>query len=601
MPQRKIPVPREHMTRLVQLGVILFCISAQTFIITRRKFLCLSFRGQFMLLICPRCQNTYTIDDQVYAQQGAVCQTCMEQLVPCQDNGYNPNAQWGQDAQWGGQQYGQDARWGGQQYGQDAQWGGQQYGQDAQWGNQPQQQYGQDAQWGGQQYGQDAQWGQQYGQDAQWGNQPQMPADAQWGNQQVMGGSASPAPDAPGNPAPVYASNERTVALDLDDISAQMPSLEAQNSASKAAAGSDNDGWGDMPAPNAAPSFSVNRSGNQVVVGSPLPAQATNGMTHQIDLKDVEEMYGDKGTFIRNFFKSLSKKHFIIAGASAGAALILFIIVTIVATRPEKIEYDINRDGEIVEKGTAERPLSFQEMVAQTKTAIPSLHPMEGERVEKGVLIGASSDAGIIYNNKKIASVDEITKSGAPQFSSAIFDAAQKDKTGLEVPFIILVDSSLSMSAVYRLMYSLGPVGRTLELGGSTSSGVTTLPVFPYEWPSHDMFDYPAESTPSVQVKVTRTDIILRRTPKNASEPLLVTAEGEKLTEVTGQILGAKIVSDNIPIALSRLKSTKQGDILITTDGDVSLGTFLNVVKYIIGDKDMPNVQRFLLETVPLR
>ena len=81
-----------------------------------------------MLLTCPQCQNSFMIDDQVYAMQGgAYCEQCQVPLVPS-EMGYG---QWQQSQQMPMNQ----AQWGQQPMDQ-AQWGQQPMDQ-AQWGQQP--------------------------------------------------------------------------------------------------------------------------------------------------------------------------------------------------------------------------------------------------------------------------------------------------------------------------------------------------------------------------------------------------------------------------------------------------------------------------------
>ena len=51
-----------------------------------------------MLLTCPQCQNTYQLDDQIYAQQGgALCAQCQIPLIPVDSVGYDQ--QWQQQGQ----------------------------------------------------------------------------------------------------------------------------------------------------------------------------------------------------------------------------------------------------------------------------------------------------------------------------------------------------------------------------------------------------------------------------------------------------------------------------------------------------------------------
>jgi len=584
-----------------------------------------------MLLICPRCQNTYTFDDQAYAQQGAMCQNCMEPLVPCQDGNYAQNAQWGNDAQWGNQpqyqqndaqwgnqpQYQNDAQWGNQpQYQNDAQWGNQpQYQNDAQWGNQPQ--YQNDAQWGNQpQYQNDAQWGNQpqYQDDAQWGNQPQYqddaqwgnssqgPSDAQWGNQpQAQMPAATPAPQA-------YAGSERTVALDLDEFNANADFDQLSEGHGPSPIASD-DGWSNNPPTevgNAHETVALldsiqPRPSGQIVVGSQSPEVSSAGMTRQIDLKDVEDMYGDKGTFARNFIPSINIKYFIIAGAAAAVAIIIFIVVLIIANKEEKPDLDIAKDGSIIVAGTQqEEPLTFKEIADATKSSIAGITIFEGNNVSEGFIVGASENTGIILNNKKLVSLSEL--SNGDLFNDTVFKYAEDNKSSdIRQPFILLLDETLPISVAYRLMYTLAPTRHPILLGGITPNGnVTTIEIAPYEWPEHDHFIYSMEATPNTSLKITRKDITLRRTTENA-DPLSIKEDGTAMTELVDEIRAGKLIFDNINPALAKFRQTGQSSLLIESDGDITISTFLNVALKIQGDPNIPNVKKLLLKEVPLR
>ncbi|MBQ1267375.1 MAG: hypothetical protein IIY06_11580 [Proteobacteria bacterium] len=558
----------------------------------------------------------------MYAQQGAVCQNCMEPLVPAQ-NGY------GNDAQWGNQpQYGNGAQWGNQpQYGNDAQWGNQpQYGNDAQWGNQPQ--YGNDAQWGNQpQYGNDAQWGNQpqYGNDAQWGNQPQYGNDAQWGNQpQYNAGTPAEqvnmktvgldiddiehftgggAPSAP----PKYEGSERTVALDLSDVDTSSADANdwgnsggewnESNRGGAATVALDAPDFSNLPTPSS-PSPQAAAAG-QIIIGQALPNKGNDQMTHQIDLRDVEKMYGTKsGNPIVMFYRSLPKLAFIISGALIGLALIGIIVTAIIVNQPEKVEHEITSDGEIVVKGTPAKPLTFKEIAAQTKANIPNSIPLSTDDIKEGILIGVSESAGILYNNNKVMSLDEFKDSDA--FNQKLYTYAHADRdTPSQIPIILLVDGSLPMSTIYRLMYTLGPTRRQILIGGSTSTGVSAVSIEPLDWPDHETYIYSYEMAPNTQLKITRSDLVLRRS-NDKGEPLMLNEANEPIFELRDEFLGGKVIYTNIQPALSGLKSAKQQSIRITTDGNVKVEQFINIVLHIQGDRENPNVQKLLLDTVPL-
>lgn len=322
-------------------------------------------------------------------------------------------------------------------------------------------------------------------------------------------------------------------------------------------------------------------------------------MTHQIDLRDVEKMYGTKGVnpFVM-FYRSLPKLALIISGALIGLALIGIIIAAIIVNQPEKVEHEITSDGEIVVKGTPAKPLSFKEIAAQTKTNIPYAIPLDTDDVKDGILIGVSESAGILYNNNKVMSLDEFTDSDA--FNQKLYTYAHEDRdTPSQIPIILLVDGSLPMSVIYRLMYTLGPTRRQILIGGSTSTGVSAISIEPLDWPDHETYIYSYEMAPNTQLKITRSDIVLRRTNDNA-EPLMLNEANEPIRELRDEILGGKAIYTNIQPALSGLKSAKQQSIRITTDGDVKVMQFINIVLHIQGNPENPNVQKLLLDTVPL-
>lgn len=559
-----------------------------------------------MLLVCPRCQNTYTLDDQIYAQQGALCQTCMEPLVPMQDNGYDQGAQWGNQPQ-----YGSDAQWGNQpQYGNDAQWGNQpQYGNDAQWGNQPQ--YGNDAQWGNQpQYGSDAQWGNQplNGNDAQWGNQPvngQWGQQAQWNQGGQANGGYDPMPtlgldeQAIGSmssetPVNYSDSNERTVALEIG-----VPAPAAQESMM-----ADDDGWGDawggegaVPSKKEVPAAPpVSRQ----VIGSPMVNMGNDQKTRQIDAKMVQKMYGDRLNPVSEFFKSLPNSAIV---SSIVMILLVFggcgYVVYENVLRPEKIERDITADGDIVIAGTAAKPETFKEIAAKTKAAIPSIKPFDGQPIDAGIVIGISDDTGVIYNNKKITSLDTLETSSA--FVKELYEAAAADHdTPIEQPIVLFFDETLPMSVAYRALYSLGPTRRKVLIGGTTATGVTAIEFNPSDWPDHEGFIYGAEPPANTQIKITREDILMRRTSAN-NEALLIDEDGNEHFDLRDHILGGKIVLQNINGGLAKLRAVKHPSILLTTDGDVTVGTFLTIALQVYGDINTPNVKKLLLDQVPLR
>lgn len=419
--------------------------------------------------------------------------------------------------------------------------------------------------------------------------------------------------------------SERTVALDLDDING------TDGAGSWGGSGGGGEGWdagnnagggvatvaldapdfSNLPMPGNSSPTPVATSGSlapsagtpapgQIVVGTALPDQGNNQMTHQIDLRDVEKMYGIGGgnPFVM-FFRSLPKLALIISGVLIGLALIGVIVSIIVANQPDKVEHEITSDGDIVVKGTPAKPLSFKDIATQTKASIPDAIPLlDFKDIQEGILIGVSESTGILYNNNKVLSLDEFTSTDA--FNEKLFKYASADHdTPSQIPFILYADGSLPMSVIYRLMYTLGPTRRNMYIGGSTSTGITSFILEPVDWPDHESHIYSMEMPPNTQLKITRSDLVLRRTSEKA-EPLMHNDQNEPIRELRDEFVGGKVIYTNIQPALNQLRSQHQQSIRVTTDGNVTLTQFMNIVLHIQGNPDNPNVQTFLLDQVPL-
>ncbi|MGN1073251.1 MAG: hypothetical protein ACI4VB_11205 [Bradymonadia bacterium] len=576
-----------------------------------------------MLLRCSQCQNTFYMDEQAYAAQGgAMCEQCRVPLIPVAEEG----AQWGQqspvDAQWGqqpGAQWGQqspaNAQWG-QQPG--AQWG-QQSPANAQWGQQPGAQWGQqppaDAQWGQQppvdaQWGQqppvDAQWGQQPPVDAQWGQQP--PVDAQWGQQPPVDAQWGQMADQPKEtialtdaiePCEVVRhddANERTVALaDWDSNSIpQMPVTQAN--------APQNDGWGawgqpeDNPPTQNVPAISANKDPHAIVVGRELPPGANEGMTRQIDVRAVQEMYGDKINPLKAFFRSLPRRYLIMAGGALGVAVIVFVVVAYAITRPPKVEKVIREDGEVVDAGTPEREKTFADLAKESRDLSAAFIPFDGPLAQEGSIVAIDDAIGVRYDLTQIASVQDISSGAA--YVPVLADAA-KDNSDKPKPITLLFAESLSMSSIYRVMYSLATTNRPLSIGGTAHNGIATFNLTPCGWPDHGLYIFQSCKDVKVEVKITRANVTMRRLVDADTIPIALLPDGTKLTEVKADIVGNKIQFESLNDAISRLRA-KGTTVQLTTDGDVSFGVFLQIARKIYGSYDNPNVRQLYIASIPL-
>ena len=573
-----------------------------------------------MLLTCPQCQNSFMIDDQVYAMQGgAYCEQCQVPLVPS-EMGYGQwqqsqqmpmnQAQWGQQpmdqAQWGQQpmdqaQWGQQpmdqAQWGQQPMG-DAQWG--QPMDQAQWGQQPMNQ----AQWGQQPMG-DAQWGQPMGQ-AQWGQQP--PSDAQWGQMADAPKETVALMETVGQDDVVRHNdaNERTVALsDWDGVSQVPPPPTMSMPQGNGMTGDDDwDSWGGSPrarveevrtADAAALGQQINP--NALVVGNALPPGAHEGMTREIDARDVQSLYGDKLNPIAEFLRSIPMRYLIIAGGVLGASLVVFIIVAVVITRPPKVEQEI-RNGEIVDVNAPEREKTFSEIARESISLSPSFIPFDGNLAKEGSVVGVAEDIGVYYDLNKIAEIDDVVRGGV--YVEKIAAGVEDHGTKSGKPITMLFGESLPMSAVYRTMYTLGPTTRKLFIGGTTHSGISTFKYHPCGWPDHDMFIFETCKDVPIDVKITRTKVTIRRVSDAGSVPLVVLDDGTELTEVSADIIGTKVQFDGIQMAISRLSMVSGATVRFVTDGDVTFGVFMTIAQRVYGSDDKPNIKTLYLAPVPL-
>ena len=559
-----------------------------------------------MLLTCPNCQNSYLVDDQLYARQGgALCDQCHQPLIPMQNNaGGQPN-QWNQQqAQWNQAQ----AQWNQSQ----GQWG-----QDVQWGQQPNSWSQQQAQWNQQQ----AQWGQQPPLDAQWGQQP--PLDAQWG-QQPSGGSPwgsqeqwsqmadKPLPTEAFNevlppPLPVNhnRSNERTVAIDSAASKPPLPKAGAGSqsfSNREKVSSADDDDWGawaDAKFENSpttdAPSV-PGRGSHTIEVGRPMNQAVREGMTRAIDIQTLHELYHDDVNPITEFFKSLPIRYLIVAGTVLVLAMVGFGISAYLINKPEEVPLEFDEKGDIVEEDAPAPEKTFSDIVRETKALSTGFMPLDdGDDLKSGSLLAVVNDKGIFYNGEKIANVND-AKAGS-DFVEKIYTAINKDTAHVNEPIVFLSEGALPMSAVYRIMYSAGVTSRKLLFGGTTTTGVTAIEIAPCKWPDHELVIFGECNTVTSTLKLARTEMILRG---ERGAHLGMTPEGEFVSELRDEIIDTKINTENIDAGLSYLQSTQSASVLIDVDGVVTFDIFLRSASILLGNRTKTNVNKMFLKRVPL-
>lgn len=556
-----------------------------------------------MLLTCPNCQNSYLVDDQLYAQQGgALCEQCHQPLVPMQNDMGGQQDQWSQQqAQWNQSQ----AQWNQQQ----AQWG-----QDVQWGQQPDQWSQQQAQWNQQQAqwnqsAMDAQWGQQPPFDAQWGQQPA--GNNPWGSQEQWSQMADkPLPteafnDALPPPLPLNhnRSSERTVAIDsphkppLPKVGAAAQSFSNEKSKS-----SDDDDWGawgdskmdNMPTSNA-PAV-AERSSHTIEVGRPMNKVGRENITRAIDIETLHELYHDDVNPVVEFFKSLPLRYLIMAGTILVLAFITFGISAYLINKPEEVPLEFDEKGDIVVDDAPIPEKTFSDIVRETKALSTGFMPLDdGDDVKSGSILAVINDKGIFYNGEKIANVND-AKTGS-DFVEKIYSEINKDTAHVNEPIIFLAEGSLPMSAVYRIMYSAGVTSRKLLFGGTTTTGVTTIEIAPCKWPDHDLVIFGECNTVRTTLKLSRTEMVLRA---EHGSHLGLTPEGESISELRDEIIDTKINTENIDPGLSYLQSTQSAAVLIDADGAVTFDIFLRAASILLGNRTKTNVNQMFLKRVPL-
>ena len=560
-----------------------------------------------MLLTCPQCQNTYQLDDQLYAQQGgALCAQCQIPLVPVDNDAYNQQWQQGGD-QWGQPQQnqwdqGQQGQW---NQGQQGQWD-----QQGQW--QQQEQWDQQNQWQQQQgqWDQQNQWQQQQGQwdqqnqwqqQDQWNQQNQRQQQNQWQQPQAQQNWDGPMPtmafDAPQmDQEPIVQHNdggERTVALDVDkgDWASQLPGgAGAQTNNNGGDDWNMPDSWNKSPASSPAPSAPAQPG---VVVGHPMERAASEGMTRQIDISTVQKMYGDKVNPVKEFIRSIPVRYFIIVGGVLLVAIIGFIIGAIaINSEPDRPVASADDDS-----ANPDAPKSFDDIVRDSKALSPSFYPFEGPLAKSGSVVAVSQSIGVVYNEKRIAGLDELQGTSSA-FVDKIFQSVKSDLNG-NGPIIFLFDEVLPMSIVYKIMYSMAVTSRPVVFGGVMSNGISTLELTPCNWPEHGFTTFSECNSASIELSVRKQELILRRV--NGDTPLAIDPDGTTHTELRDEIFGDKINIINLAPGISRLSASSGSIVRVASDGDVSFGVFLSAVLAIRGNVDTPNVKSFFMLPVPLR
>lgn len=321
-------------------------------------------------------------------------------------------------------------------------------------------------------------------------------------------------------------------------------------------------------------------------------------MTRQIDIRTVQKLYGDKVNPVAEFFKSIPTRFLIIAGAVVAVALILFIVLAIVVTRPEKVEQVIRKDGEIVDITEPEPEKTFADVVEETKDLSPAFVPIEGPLVKDGNIVAVADNIGIQYDSEKIADIKDAENTASP-FVKKLYNAVSNHADNLGKPITFLFADSLPMSVVYRIMYTFATTSRKPLIGGPTHNGIATFDIIPCNWPDHDTYVFRDCKSVPIEVKITKKSVIMRRVTDVDSIPLVLLPDGTELSELKADIVGRKVQFDTLSPAISRLRSF-QNSVYIVTDGDVSFGTFIDIARHIYGSPDNPNVKQLFVSQIPL-
>ena len=509
--------------------------------------------------------------------------------------------QWDQSqAQWG-QQPPMDAQWGQPQ----AQWG-QQPPMDAQWG-QPQAQWGQqppmDAQWGqqppmGAQWGQpQAQWGQQPPMDAQWG---QPIAGNQWGTPDVWSQMADKPQETqaglgaiPGNAA--YQQNWNGQASVRPGPPPPPPAIPKKISEDD----DDWDAWGDSAKEKATTlktGANASKAVNSIVIGKPMTPEASEGTTRQIDIDAIQKLYGDRINPFVEFFKSIPLRYLIIAGSVVLVSIIGFSIGAWLINRPAESVKEFTKDGDLITDDTPEYVRSFDDIVNASKSLSSAFVAVDGDNIREGSIVAVSPQIGVVYNERKIATFEEV-KSGMSPPVNKILNVVQKDVNRMSEPIIFLFDEMIPMSAVYRTMYSFGASSRKIYIGGTTQTGITTIPIKPCHWPDYGLVPFGECSNIKTELKITTFELTLKRI--EGTDPLMLTPEGEGKMELRDNIIGGKVHVQNISGGLARMRASQSERVIVSPDGNVSFGVFMRAVQVLWGSSINPNVKEMYLNKIP--
>ena len=225
--------------------------------------------------------------------------------------------------------------------------------------------------------------------------------------------------------------------------------------------------------------------------------------------------------------------------------------------------------------------------------------PFDGPDAKDGSIVAVTESLGVLYNDKIIGSYSDVEEGS--EIVEKIYNTVKDDVDNFGKPIIFLFDEMLPMSVVYRTMYSFGATSRKILIGGTTSTGITTLVIGPCAWPDYGMTTFgDACKSVTVDISINRRDIIMRRI--KGEESLLNAEEGsENVLELTDDIIGNKVQLQNISPALSTLRQSSQRDVRISPHGEVTFGVFMNTVLEVRGNIDNPNTKKIYLHKIPLR
>ena len=557
------------------------------------------------------------MDEQVYAQQGgAICEQCQQLLVPVPEQGQGQGqGQWNQQAQWQGQAEGSvsQAEWGVDPMPNQndslppTQWclapvqrSPQQPGE-AQWGQQPG-----EAQWG-QQPG-EAQWGQQPN-DIQWGQQPV--GGSQWGNQEQWSQMA----DHPEEEIQVVNhsdASEKTMAIDsLDDLSPggfpELPELKNRLNQNQNKKDDDWNAWKqkeEMPTGAAnvvSPSSGGPKSGHCIVVGKKMNGTGNENVTREIDIQTVQKLYGERVNPFKEFFQSIPMRFHIIAGSVIVVAILALFIGNYLITKPAEVEKKFNAKGDVITDDTPAPVKTFSEIANEMKLLSSGFVPFDADDMTEGIIVAVTKNDGIVVNNETIGKYSLVEKGDI--FSKGLADVIKPDSDKIGKPVVILFDESMPMHAVYRTLYTfsvaVNDFSQPVYIGGTTVSGISMVDIRPCKWPDHELTTFNTCPSISVKLKIQTDEIVMSR-PDDVQIPFK-NEEDEDVESLTSKIIGGnKVVMSEFQNEISRMRSSKT-EVLLSPDGSVSFGIFMQIVNKLRGHRDTPNVYHMYLNDVPAR